>query len=209
MSTVAGGIRFPPVLTIAVVVLLAGPSGSGKSHLARQCGAPLLRLDDFYFDHHHPRLPRVRGGVDWDHPDSWDRDGAMRALVDLCTTRRATVPVYDIATSLRVGLHTIDLQGAGAFVAEGIFAPTLLAPVRAAGLPVEPIYLDRPRTLVAAMRLDRDLRTHRKPPSVLVHRGLALWRQQPSLRRQAVSVGFTPLSMRTSRARIAAMQTAR
>lgn len=30
------------------VVLLAGPSGSGKSHLAERSGLPVLRLDDFY-----------------------------------------------------------------------------------------------------------------------------------------------------------------
>lgn len=45
---------------------------------------------------------------------------------------------------------------------------------------MEPIYLDRSRTLVALLRLRRDLAQHRKPPLVLLRRGLALWRAQPA-----------------------------
>ena len=50
------------------VVLLAGPSGSGKNHLAEQSGLPLLDLDDFYRDGDDPTSPAPpdSGIVDWD-----------------------------------------------------------------------------------------------------------------------------------------------
>lgn len=187
----------------AVAILLAGPSGSGKSRLARLCRLPLLRLDDFYYDADHPALPRRHGIVDWDDPASWDREAGLAAVEALCTTRRADVPTYDISASARAGHRELDLAGASAFVAEGIFAPTLLADARQAGLPVDAIYLDRPRTLVAVLRLVRDLRGHRKPPTVLLRRGFSLWLHQPALKREAVAAGFRPMSMRAAQRHVA------
>src|SRR6478735_11781097 len=87
------------------VVLLAGPSGSGKSSLAARTGLPVLRLDDFYKEGNDPTLPRVTGSadIDWDSPASWDADAAVAAIGELCGTGRTDVPVYDLATSSRVG----------------------------------------------------------------------------------------------------------
>ena len=59
----------------AQVVVLAGPSGSGKSRLCRRLGLPFVNLDDFYKDGDAPDLPRVMLAgdeeiVDWDDPAS-------------------------------------------------------------------------------------------------------------------------------------------
>lgn len=178
------------------VVLLAGPSGGGKSRLARLVGALPLRLDDFYLDEDHPALPRAHGIVDWDDPATWDAAGAVAALSGLVHRGRAVVPTYSIAESRRVGTHEVTLGGHRVVIAEGIFALDLLPHARAAGLGVEPIYLDRSRWLVALLRLRRDLRQHRKPPVVLLRRGFALWRSQPGLRARAVAAGFRPMTMR-------------
>ncbi len=178
------------------IVLLAGPSGGGKSRLARLVGALPLRLDDFYRDADAPGLPRAHGIVDWDDPATWDGQGALDALQALLRDGRADVPTYSIAESRRTGSHTLELAQADLIVAEGIFALDLLPLIRAAGLPVTPIYLDRDRTLVAALRLRRDLAQHRKPPAVLLRRGYALWRAQPAQRARALASGFVPLTMR-------------
>ena len=50
--------------------------------------------------------------------------------------------------------------------------------------------------MVFWLRLRRDLPKKRKPPLILLRRGLALWRAQPALKRKALAAGFTPMSMR-------------
>ncbi|MBB1501423.1 uridine kinase [Propioniciclava sp. MC1683] len=180
------------------VVLLAGPSGGGKSRLAHVTGALPLRLDDFYLDADHPDLPRAHGIVDWDDPATWDASGAVAALTALVHEGRALVPSYSIAESRRVGMHELTLDGRGLVVAEGIFAIELLPHARAAGLQVEPVYLDRSRWLVGLLRLRRDLAQRRKPPLVLLRRGWALLRAQPGLKRRALAAGFRPMRMQTA-----------
>ena len=185
------------------IILVAGPSGSGKSHLSGQTGVPQVRLDDFYFDEDHPRMPvtRLSGGVrmiDWDDVASWDVDGAVAALTQISSTGRATIPSYDISANRAVGTQVFDAAGSTAVICEGIFAIDLVAPCRAAGLELTAIWLDRPRWFNFARRLQRDLRQRRKAPMVLVRRGLALVRQEPALRRTALAAGFSPLGMRAA-----------
>ena len=185
------------------VILLAGPSGGGKSRLARRLGALPLRLDDFYLDADAPGLPRAHGIVDWDDPATWDAAGAVQALQDLLHDGRCEVPDYSIAESRRLGWHMLELGGRGLIVAEGIFALDLLPHARAAGLLVEPIYLDRSRWLVGLLRLRRDLAHRRKPPLILLRRGWALFRGQPALKDAALAAGFTPMTMRQAARRLA------
>lgn len=180
------------------LVLVAGASGSGKSRLALAAGRPLVRLDDFYRDGDEPDLPHTLGIVDWDDVRTWDLTGAVNTLTALCRDGAADLPVYEIAANARVGTRRLELAGAHCVVAEGVFAPDVLAPARSAGLHVRPIWLDRPRTLTFVLRLVRDLREHRKPPWVLVRRGLALWRTEPAMRRRALDLGFRPLGFRAA-----------
>jgi uridine kinase len=178
-------------------VLIAGPSGSGKSRLAHVTGCPALRLDDFYFDADHPDMPRSPIGIiDWDDPRSWNAEAAVAALAELVASGRVEVPAYSISESRRVGSHLLSLDGASCLTAEGIFAIDFLAVCRTAGLATEAIYIDRPGVVVFWLRLRRDLSKKRKPPMILLRRGLALWRAQPALRRKAMAAGFTPMSMR-------------
>ena len=180
----------------AQVIVLAGPSGAGKSRLAERLGLPVLRLDDFYKDGSDPSLPRITEGpnaglVDWDHPDSWHPDDAMKAITALCETGTADVPVYDIAHDGRTGCQSLTLGDEPFFVAEGIFAQDIVAACRDAGLLAAAYCVTQSPTVTFWRRLTRDLREHRKPPFVLVKRGLALMRAQPQVVADAVAKGCT------------------
>ncbi|WP_312855784.1 AAA family ATPase [Nocardioides stalactiti] len=180
------------------MIVLAGPSGSGKSRLAERLeqryGWPTLRLDDFYRDGDESGLPRIEDGanaglVDWDHPGTWHCDDAEAALLALCRTGATDVPVYSISESRRTGAQRLDLGGAAVFCAEGIFAPDVVEACRSAGVLEAAYCVTQHPAVTFWRRLHRDLREHRKPPLVLLRRGWALARAQRDVVRRATAVG--------------------
>lgn len=187
-------------MTSRTLLLVAGPSGCGKSRLSRVAtesgGVATLPLDEFYRDLDHPGLPRTLGIVDWDDVASWDCALAIDTIRHLLSDGATEVPTYDISQSLRGGSRILDMGSARVLLAEGIFAPPLLAAARAAGLPVEALWLARRRSTNFTRRLARDLRERRKPPTVLLRRGAALYRSEPELTRAAMGAGFRPVGMR-------------
>jgi uridine kinase len=198
----------------ARVIVVAGPSGSGKSLLCRRLsierGWPVVNLDDFYKDGDDPTLPRTHlpaGApiVDWDHPDSWLGDDAVAALAELCSTGRVEVPVYDIASDGRVGRAAITLDGSAYVLAEGIFADAVVGPCRDRGVLGDAVCVHNSRLTTFWRRLTRDLRESRKPPWVLVRRGVALLRAEPAVVRRAVRAGCVVLTSKQAYARLAAL----
>jgi uridine kinase len=176
------------------VIVLAGPSGSGKSRLADRLGLPVLRLDDFFREGDEAGLPQLEMGVvDWDHPGSWDAGAARAAVERLCHKGRAKVPVYSIPRNGRVGCHTVDLAESRYFVAEGIFAPDIVPELRDRGHLADAICVRHHRLVTFWRRLTRDLREHRKPVLVLVLRGLLL-RTERAVVRRATTAGCVPLT---------------
>jgi uridine kinase len=191
----------------ARVIVLAGPSGAGKTRLAERSGLPVLRLDDFYKSAGDPTLPLITDGpntglVDWDDPASWVLEDALAALSEVCRHGRAEVPDYDIAHDGRCGSQVLDLGASPLFVAEGIFAQHVVGACREAGL-LAAAYCVRQHPVVTFWRrLTRDLREHRKPPVVLLLRGLALMREQRQMVADVVALGCTPVSPEQAAAEI-------
>jgi uridine kinase len=183
----------------AQVIVLAGPSGAGKTHLAERLDLPILRLDDFYKDGDDPTLPRIdlAGGepiVDWDHHDSWNSDAAVVAVEELCRTGCTDAPVYDIALNSRTGHRVLDLGDSAYFLAEGIFAQEIVGECRRRELLADAFCVTQHPAVTFVRRLTRDLREHRKPPFVLVRRGLHLLRAQRALVASAERLGCRPVS---------------
>jgi uridine kinase len=179
----------------ARVIVIAGPSGSGKSRLSKRVALPVLNLDDFYKSGSDPSLPRLdMGVVDWDDPQSWLHDDALRAIEQLCREGEADVPVYDIAHDGRTGHARLALDDATYFIAEGIFAQEIVAQCAARGLLADAICVRHHRLVTFWRRLTRDLKERRKPPHVLVRRGLMLLKLEPQVVAHAVELGCTPMT---------------
>lgn len=167
-----------------------------------------MRLDDYYKDGADPTLPRISGGanhglVDWDHPGSWHPEEAVAALATLCTTGSVTAPVYDLAHDGRTGHRLLHLGGSPLVVAEGIFAQDVVAALHERGLLAAAYCVRQHPVLTFFQRLRRDLREHRKPPAVLVRRGLALLRAQRRVVEDAVAKGCRPVTPPRARRELA------
>ncbi|MFC4606688.1 ATP-binding protein [Streptomyces maoxianensis] len=188
------------------VVLLAGPSGSGKSSLAARTGLPVLRLDDFYKEAGDPTLPLVTGStdIDWDSPGSWDADAAVAAIVELCGTGRTTVPVYDIATSARVDTEAFAIDRAPLFVAEGIFAADIVGRCQELGVLADALCLRGRPSTTFRRRLARDLREGRKSVGFLLRRGWRLMRAERGIVARQTSMGAHPCGKEEALGRMAA-----
>ncbi|MFF1417373.1 hypothetical protein [Streptomyces sp. NPDC058280] len=188
------------------VVLLAGPSGSGKSSLAARTGLPVLRLDDFYKEGDDPTLPLVPDStdIDWDSPLSWDADAAVAAVMELCRTGRTTVPVYSIATSSRVDTEALDIERAPLFLAEGIFAADIVARCQELDVLADALCLRGRPSTTFRRRLLRDLREGRKSVPFLVRRGWRLMRAERVIVGRQMALGAYACGKAEALGRIAA-----
>jgi uridine kinase len=187
------------------VVVLAGPSGSGKSRLAQRLGLPVLRLDDFYRDGGDPDLPHAFGIVDWDDPASWNLPAAVACAERLAQEGWADVPTYDLRTSRRTGTHRLDVAGCPLVVAEGIFAAEVVPHLRATGVLADALCLTHRPVVTFVRRLARDLSESRKPPLTLLRRGWALLRAEPRVVARQVRLGAVPCTPHQAERRIRAM----
>ncbi|MFG1808962.1 uridine kinase [Streptomyces sp. NPDC049040] len=193
----------------ARVILLAGPSGSGKSSLAARTGLPVLALDDFYKDGDDPSLPLLPGGtaIDWDAPQSWNAEAAVAAIAELCAEGAADTPVYDISTSAAGGWDRLELDGAQLFVAEGIFAAEIVGRCRELGLLADALCLRGRPSTTARRRFARDLREGRKAVPFLLRRGWHLMRAERAIVERQVALGCHPCGAATALTRILATPT--
>ncbi|MFI7010106.1 ATP-binding protein [Streptomyces sp. NPDC050145] len=194
----------PPIPTR--VVLVSGPSGSGKSSFAARSGLPVLCLDDFYKEADDPTLPLVPGtsDIDWDSPASWDVEAALDAIAELCAKGRTQVPVYDIATSSRVGAESLDIARTPLFLAEGIFAADIVARCRDLGVLADALCLRGRPSTTFRRRLLRDLKEGRKSVPFLLRRGWRLMRAERAIVARQVAFGAHPCGKDEALGRVAA-----
>jgi uridine kinase len=178
----------------ARVIVLAGPSRSGKSHLATQTGLPTLALDDFYRNGDELGMPQIVDGanaglIDWDHPNSWNGGAALTAIQTLCLRTAVEVPQYEFGQDRAAGTHLVERRDSRLFIAEGIFAAEVVRPCAALGVLAAAYCIDQNSLVTYGRRLSRDLVESRKPLRVAARRGVMLLRGQSAFVRHAVAAG--------------------
>ncbi|KAJ7494764.1 armadillo/beta-catenin/plakoglobin [Mycena galericulata] len=112
----------------AFVIGIAGGSGSGKTHVARQIvrslgsipSVVILSQDSFYKRHTPEELTLAHASAfDFDHPDSIDMALFAQCLAELKACQQSNIPVYSFTTHQRVE-EPKYLYGAAIIIAEGI-----------------------------------------------------------------------------------------
>jgi uridine kinase len=190
----------------ARVLVLAGPSGSGKSRLARRLqaehGWPVVELDDFYREAGDPALPMSPLGLpDWDDVGSWDQEAALAAVRALCREGEVEVPVYDISASARVGSRRVRVGSAPVVVAEGIFAAHIVAPLVEQDLLAGAWCISGRPWVTFGRRFVRDVSERRKSLSTLWRRGHHLRRSEEGIVRAQQALGALPMTSTVAEAR--------
>lgn len=115
------------------VVLLAGPSSSGKTTTAnmladrlRQGGHPatVISLDDFYYSKDDPRYPRTpEGTLDYETPYALRLDLIRQTIRRIQHGEPAPVPKFDFKIGRRWDNATVvDIPRGGCAVIEGLHA---------------------------------------------------------------------------------------
>ena len=111
------------------IILIAGPSTSGKSTLAKNLAKHILAagqsevvvaLDNYYRDLSH-LSPEQREKHNFDCPDAWEHERVLRDVQMLKEGQPVEMPIYDFHTHLRAP-QTYRLEPADYMIFEGLFA---------------------------------------------------------------------------------------
>ncbi|MBN1857972.1 nucleoside kinase [Candidatus Bipolaricaulota bacterium] len=147
------------------MVVIAGPSSSGKTTFARRLAIQLLAeglqpvpisMDDYF----HPRqeLPRIQGGkLDFDALSALDTSLLERQVVSLLHGDAVQMPHYDFQTGNRGVGEVVQLRPNQILLVEGIHG---LNPGLFAGLPREDVF----RVFVSALT-QLNLDDHNRVPT--------------------------------------------
>lgn len=128
------------------IVLLAGPSSSGKTTTAGKIvekinrsgrNAYTLSLDDYY--HNAADIPMTDKGVrDFENVSALDIDLIHKTFSDLIESRKAMVPEFDFVSGTRKSeMRSIELKKNDVIIVEGLHA---LNPIITKGLDESHIY---------------------------------------------------------------------
>jgi len=146
------------------LVLIAGVSGTGKSHLGKFVAentehVVVVNLDDFYRDKSDNKAPLRRGQSDWESADSIDLGAAAEAVDSLVRGQTVKIPKYDMEHNRVIGDYAVDACNAKVIVVQGLFAFDVFVPSAAR---ISRVLLVGSRMRLFCRRIKRDLTERRR-----------------------------------------------
>jgi uridine kinase len=138
------------------LIAIAGPSGSGKSELARNLAAtldaPILSIARYYNDAAHLSMEeRLR--LNFDDPSLLDQELLRQQIGSLLRGEEIAMPVYDFRNHVREP-RTAPVRAAKFAIVEGLFALYWENVRQLAGTKV---YVDAPDEICLGRRMERDV----------------------------------------------------
>jgi uridine kinase len=152
--------KFTRTSVTPFLVIIAGPSCSGKTFLAKRLQAELeesvcLPLDWYFRDFNDPQLPIDDAGRSlFDTPGSYHQEEYQKDVKDLSAGELIWAPKYDIANNRRVVGERKLISPKREIIAEGLFAIMFLNQHFTNKICV---YLDTPSELCLERRVARDV----------------------------------------------------
>ncbi len=107
-----------------MIIGIAGGSGSGKTTITRELvrrfgeDVTVIYHDNYYKAHHHMTYDE-RAKLNYDHPDAFETELLIQALVDLKAGKDVVCPVYDYAAHDR-SEETVVIHPSRVIIVEGI-----------------------------------------------------------------------------------------
>jgi len=158
----------------AQAVLIAGPSGSGKSyisrHLASLIGFPVVSIDRFFLNENNVPLEYLDGDYvrQWESPGAIDVDYLILCLKEIIRGNKIDYPIYSYENNQRCGYEELHIRG-GCFILEGLNTLWFSGILREEGLRCFKIFVDVDLSKRDAIIEKRD-REERKKGGVFVDR---------------------------------------
>ena len=142
----------------ALIIGVAGPSGSGKSLLVRNIidsipntSVAFISADSYYLDQSHLTFEE-RINLNYDHPNSFEHDLMVSQIKELQIGNEIAIPCYDFTTHLRTK-ETKKISPAQVIILDGIL---ILAIPEIRKLFDIAIFMDTPLDICLIRRLQRD-----------------------------------------------------
>lgn len=147
--------------TNTIVVVIAGPSGSGKSWLARQMRDELgvwfkvaMLAEDAYYRPQGQLTAQQREATNYDHPDAIEEWLLVDHLRELKSGRAVESPVYDYRVHDR-SEEVVSIGPCQILIVEGIL---LLHREAVREIADFSVFVDVPESICRKRRIDRDMR---------------------------------------------------
>lgn len=155
------------------LLLIAGPTGSGKSMLSKklseEMSVPRLCLDNYFKDEKQMELVIPELNIrQWDSPECYQWNLLIKNLQDIFNGKVAKIPVFSHKHSKQIGWSNLTLYKTP-LILEGLYSmsPEILDVVRSMRLKTFSIFLDIPEEVRWQRKYDRDVLQRNENPSTL------------------------------------------